>query len=201
MYKVFFNENQIIISETPIDSPLSDVFKSIQNPSKNQLLEAFQDLDPEGATVLNFWGRKDTIWNSFKEHFKWIEAAGGWVLNAKAEVLLIYRLKKWDLPKGKIEKGEEVKEAAIREVEEETGLGELDILNELPTSYHMYPRKGKMYLKKTHWFSMTCADSSVPVPQVEEDIEEVKWVPKDELVAYKSNTYPAIAELMEEQMR
>lgn len=199
MYKVFFNENQIIISDNPIETALKSQIKLVHNPTNQAIQNNFESLDEQGDACINFWGRKDMIWKAFKEQFTWIEAAGGWVVNQQNELLLIYRLKRWDLPKGKIEKGEGVEEAAIREVEEETGLSKLSISKTLPSSYHIYPRKGKMYLKQTHWFKMVCADEATPVPQIEEDIEKVEWVALDELAPYAQNTYPAIAELMKEQ--
>ena len=51
-----------------------------------------------------------------------IEAAGGLVKNENGDYLFIYRNDKWDLPKGKIEKDEKTKVAAVREVEEECGI-------------------------------------------------------------------------------
>ena len=75
------------------------------------------------------------LWNSdleklkkaFFKHFTHIEAAGGIVENEKKELLFIYRLGKWDLPKGKVEKGESIAETAVREVEEETGATNLKL--------------------------------------------------------------------------
>jgi ADP-ribose pyrophosphatase YjhB (NUDIX family) len=52
---------------------------------------------------------------------KIVMAAGGLVENEHGEILLIYRKKHWDLPKGKLDAGETLEECAVREVEEETG--------------------------------------------------------------------------------
>jgi len=74
------------------------------------------------------------------------------VKNQKSEYLLIKRLGIWDLPKGKIDKGETTSEAAVREVREETGLKNIEIIGQLPDTFHIYNQKGKWLLKKTYWF-------------------------------------------------
>src|ERR1035437_7141982 len=115
---------------------------------------------------------------TFKElckKFKYIEAAGGLVLNNKGKVLMIHRLGVWDLPKGKIDKGETSRKAAVREIEEESGIGKLKIIKSLPPTYHIYTLKGKRILKKTFWFKMTSSDTKKPIPQTEENIDEVSW--------------------------
>ena len=111
-------------------------------------------------------------------------------------MLFIFRNGKWDLPKGKVEKGEKVDEAAIREVEEECGVSNVEILNTLPSTYHIYPYKGKNVLKRTYWYSMTCNDSSKLIPQVEEGITEVKWISISALEPVKNNTFPSILYLL-----
>ena len=102
----------------------------------------------------------------FNSLFRLIEAAGGLVKNQKEEWLFIYRNGKWDLPKGKIEKGEGIKKAAIREVKEECGIKKLKILKELPSTYHTYFMEEKAILKRTYWFEMSCGDDSKLVPQI-----------------------------------
>ena len=77
----------------------------------------------------------------FKEQFKTIEAAGGLVKKGD-KTLLIYRLKKWDLPKGKLEKGETIPEGALREVEEECGI-KVSLGQKICTTRHTYSMKEK----------------------------------------------------------
>ena len=60
------------------------------------------------------------VLNDVKSMFKVVKAAGGVIENENKQILFIYRLKKWDLPKGKKDKGESIMDCAIREVEEET---------------------------------------------------------------------------------
>lgn len=134
----------------------------------------------------------------FNSLFRIIEAAGGLVKNKKEEWLFIYRNGKWDLPKGKIEKGEGIKKAAIREVEEECGIRKLKILKELPSTYHTYFMEEKPILKRTYWFEMSCGDDSKLVPQIEEGITDVKWLSSKKLKKVYDNTYESIKEVMKE---
>jgi 8-oxo-dGTP pyrophosphatase MutT (NUDIX family) len=137
-----------------------------------------------------------SIHKIFKD-YSYIEAAGGLILNDKGKVLMIRRLGFWDLPKGKIEKGETPRKAAIREIKEECGIGKLKIIEELPSTYHVYELNGKKILKRTYWFMMTCSDDTKPVPQTEENIDEVKWMSKTRMKGINSkNTYGSILDVL-----
>jgi len=131
----------------------------------------------------------------FMSMFTIIDAAGGLVRNDKGQWLFIYRNGKWDLPKGKIEKGEKIKTAAIREVEEECGIAKLKIVKELSSTYHIYSLEEKTVLKRTYWFKMACADTSPLVPQTEEGITDVKWFNLEEVQHALKNTYGSIKEV------
>jgi len=114
--------------------------------------------------------------SDFFSLFKLIEAAGGLVLNPAGEILFIFRRGFWDLPKGKIDKGESPSEAALREVREETGLEQLDLGAELMITYHTYREKdGRRILKRTYWYRMETKERELH-PQAEEDIEEAVWM-------------------------
>ena len=137
------------------------------------------------------------MWNDLLLHFKLINAAGGVVKNNKGEILFIFRMGKWDLPKGKIEKGESIEKAAIREVEEECGIGKIKITGKLNPTYHVYELKGKEIIKKTYWFSMKTSDNSIPKAQLEENISEVCWIKKKDIKTLLKNTYPSIADVVD----
>jgi 8-oxo-dGTP pyrophosphatase MutT (NUDIX family) len=138
----------------------------------------------------------EVIWKDFLSRYKLIEAAGGLVKNEKEEILFIFRRGKWDLPKGKLEKGESIKECAIREVEEECGIKHLKIIRELPSTFHTYELKGKAVLKRSYWYEMTAPGDQKLVPQVEEDITEIKWINKRELPKVLKNCFSSIAEVI-----
>ena len=133
----------------------------------------------------------------FKSMFKNIEAGGGLVKNAKGEYLFIFRNGKWDLPKGKLEKGETIKKCAKREVMEECGIKKLSVKKQLTTTYHIYKLKEKEVLKQTTWFEMECLDTSKLKPQTEEGITKVKWFKKENLKTVVKNTYPSVIDVIE----
>ena len=138
------------------------------------------------------------MWALFYEIFKVIEAAGGIVRQRSSrKYLFIYRNDKWDLPKGRIEEDEAVRTAAIREVEEETGVADLAITAALPTTLHLFHRNGKYRLKKTYWYAMETDFDEALIPQEEEGIQKVEWVAKEEVPNLYSNIYANIRHLWE----
>lgn len=134
---------------------------------------------------------------AFAKHFAPIAAAGGIVQNDKKELLFILRLGKWDLPKGKVEKGENLETCAVREVEEETGVANLTLHQKVGETYHTYNAFGKHFLKTTHWYHITCTGKQTLVPQTAEDITEIKWWKTTDMKEPLANTYPSIIEILD----
>jgi 8-oxo-dGTP pyrophosphatase MutT (NUDIX family) len=128
-----------------------------------------------------------------------IEAAGGLVKNENGDYLFIYRNDKWDLPKGKIEKDEKVKVAAVREVEEECGIMVSKLGAKICKTYHAYISKGEVVLKKTHWFNMKYKGEDKLKPQIEEGITDVRWFKKNHIDAILANTFPSILDVLAEK--
>jgi 8-oxo-dGTP pyrophosphatase MutT (NUDIX family) len=135
--------------------------------------------------------------NAFFKKFTIIHAAGGFVLNKDNEVLMMFRRGKWDLPKGKMDKGETFEECAVRETEEETGLKNIKLISPLITTYHTYHEGTKFVLKETKWFTMTVDDEQKLTPQTEEQITKLEWVGKNKLKEYLSNSFPSVADVLE----
>lgn len=133
---------------------------------------------------------------TFFKNFKIIEAAGGIVQNDKKEILFINRLGKWDLPKGKIEKGEKEEACAVREVTEETGVVNLHLKKKIGETYHVYEEFGKHFLKISHWYHMTCSSKQELQPQTEEHITDIKWVKTINIKEPVKNTYPSIKDIL-----
>jgi len=110
---------------------------------------------------------------------------------------MIFRNNKWDLPKGKLEQNENIKECAIREVQEECGASGLRIINALQDTYHIYEINGIKILKRTYWFSMHTDSKCSLEPQIEEGITEVVWVDKEQIAEKLNNSFRNIKELLE----
>lgn len=117
---------------------------------------------------------KSAVEEKIKGMFKVIKAAGG-VVAKENQWLMIYRRKKWDLPKGKLDKGESSKLAAVREIEEETGVKAL-IQKKICTTWHTYTYNNSKILKRTKWYLLECVDDSKMNPQADEEIEKLEWV-------------------------
>ncbi len=126
-----------------------------------------------------------------------IIAAGGIVENEHGEILFQLRRGKWDLPKGKLDDGETIEACAVREVEEETGLTNIELGELIDITTHFYIEHNKEIEKETHWFAMKVMGEQKLVPQLAEDITELKWVREHEMQPYLSNTFSNIIEIVE----
>lgn len=172
MYKVFINEKRLTLGNAPLG-----IVKNFSFQGPATLEMAIDLLENTSSSDIHVYGDStEEVFSAFSSFYKKIEAAGGLVKNPKGELLFIHRLGKWDLPKGKIEKDESIETAAVREIEEETGLSDLSIQTPARTTYHTYvERNGTKALKVTYWFHMLYEGSAVPVPQLEEGITKVEW--------------------------
>lgn len=133
---------------------------------------------------------------AFFKKFTFIQAAGGLVQNEKKEILIIFRRGKWDLPKGKLDKDEKLENCAIREVEEETGLQNVQIVSPLTITYHTYHEGARFILKESHWYNMTVKGDQLLVPQTTEDIHEIKWVNRSASEEYMKNSFPSVVDVL-----
>ena len=132
----------------------------------------------------------------FFSNFKKIKAAGG-IVKSDDQQLFIKRNGKWDIPKGKMEKGEKPRETAIREIQEESGLkGVLTIESKLMKTYHCYFMYEQSVLKKTTWFILNYEGSNEVEAQAEEGITEVVWLKKSQLAKVKKNTYSSVRDVL-----
>ena len=132
-------------------------------------------------------------WDKFCARHVLIEAAGGLVYNLKNQLLMIFRNEKWDLPKGKLETGENSKTCAMREVEEECGVSNLHIVKELKNTYHTYEMNGISMLKRTYWFRMATDYNSDLTPQIKEGITKAEWVSKKDVLSRMENTFLSLS--------
>jgi len=138
----------------------------------------------------------DELKKAFLKKFTTVHAAGGFIKNEKNELLMIYRKGKWDLPKGKMDKGETAEECVVREVKEETGLKDVELIAPLTTTYHTYHEGSRFILKETTWFRMKAESKQELIPQKEEDINEAKWVNEKELKECLKNSWHVIEDIV-----
>lgn len=125
-----------------------------------------------------------------RRRFKVVDAAGGLVIK-RGKFLMIHRMKKWDLPKGKRDPGESSRQTAVREVKEECGI-EVKLGKRIVTTWHTYTMNKNMMLKRTRWYSMELTDDSQMKPEKTEDIEEVRWMTRKEVYHALENSYNSI---------
>lgn len=128
-----------------------------------------------------------------------IIAAGGLVTNDQNELLMIFRRGKWDLPKGKLDKGESIERCAVREVEEETGIRDIQLGALIDITYHDYfdPWSKEEVTKETHWYAMSIKGKQALIPQTEEDITDIQWINDTTLSKCLSNSYPTIIDIID----
>jgi 8-oxo-dGTP pyrophosphatase MutT (NUDIX family) len=179
-YKIFINNIVVILAQHKQGFLLPKRTKNITIYHINKLsnlkkLITAVEIGSISENLIILSDDLEWLHNNFFASFKIIIAGGGLVLNQKGETLMMFRKKRWDLPKGKIEKEESIKEGAMREIEEETSVKVKRIIKKLGKTYHTYKLKDKWVLKETHWFLMEGDGTSKLVPQTEEDIEKVGW--------------------------
>lgn len=199
MYRIFRGKHLIVLTDMDSDADQFHPDFILKKPDESQILEMLR-ISKRSTKPLNIVmiGKPKQILKRIKAEFKVVKAAGGLVFNKKNKILAIKRLGKWDLPKGKLKKGENIEECAMREVEEETGASGLSIVEHLTETYHTYYRNKKWHLKKTYWYIMDCTEPDNLVPQIEEDIEKVKWFKFSKLDPDTLDTYPAIKWILHE---
>lgn len=200
MYKFYFDKKVVNVGTHRNFEDISgneSIYTYNKGTGLRPIIERFLS-DKETMEIYIINADENAFWKDVFLNFKYREAAGGVVTNEKGEVLVIKRWEKWDLPKGGIKKAENSRNAAMREVEEETAIGDLKITGILPFTFHLYAEKENLYLKKTYWYAMKTSSTKEPTPQKEEDIEIAKWINKEELNSVKENTWDSLFDVWNE---
>ena len=200
MRKIYFEKRCILIC-SPEDPALSDPnsveFHIGDRIDVHTLVLMFESSE----TLARIYIPTRDIERMYKRlcaEFREVNAAGGLVSNRRGDYLLISRNGLWDLPKGHQEAGEDIRTTAIREVQEETGVNNLELGDLICVTDHCYIRGGMWHLKHTWWFSMLYTEPTDLTPQREEDISKAAWVAKSALPPYLKDTYPSILEVFRE---
>lgn len=193
-YGLIVREFESIVPEVLVDDVL------LMNASFEQidsLLKLMTDKKLKKVHSIFISSReKRSLINYLKGKFKVIKAAGG-VVEKDGKLLMIYRRKVWDIPKGKLDKGETIEQCAVREVEEETGV-KVEIDKEIDAVWHTYTNRKKYILKKTYWYAMRCLDDKNMEPQKGEGIKKVEWMDLEEVRKALHDSYRSIRYVMQE---
>ncbi|NRB51768.1 MAG: NUDIX domain-containing protein [Saprospiraceae bacterium] len=203
MYKIYINETPLLLFDAGKGQKLPEAGPNellMRYTGKAKFLLNYADMLEKSQRydrVIIHSTDYEKLVADFQSNYKILEAAGGLVYNEDQKVLMIFRRDFWDLPKGKIDPGESKEEAAVREVEEETGLQDITLRDLITETYHTYrTKKGNRILKRTYWFRMD-APSQALVPQTEEDIEQAIWQDLDTFLQTSPVIYKSILEVLE----
>ena len=201
MYKIYFNNKPLFITSQITKEP-----EELLHHEETVLIDEF-NVHTVKAMLHEMEAQKihagvflhddvEAVMKAFKKKFVLIKAAGGLIHTKDDGLLLIFRRGKWDLPKGKLDDGEDLETCAVREVNEETGLENVKIEKPLCITYHTYHQDGKHILKESHWFLMKAKKQNNLLPQLEEDIDKCEWVPIGQLSTYMENTHASILDVV-----
>jgi len=193
-YRIYINNVSLSVTES---APKAVDKSQLLNVENFDFLAFYKSLKKNNSNAYYLESSDPkVVFSTIKKKLTIIKAAGGLVTNAKGEFLFIFRNKKWDLPKGKVEKGEKIKATAVREVEEECGVKIEKREERLCKTYHIYELGNKIILKRTSWYKMSVKGSPKLIPQTAEGITTASWVAKDGIAAKLKNTYPLILEVL-----
>lgn len=203
MYKIFQENKALVFPKIEGDSLKFDATPQESDRYDAELLcdflpEWLDDHDPSD-TFIHEVGENAVV-QALKETFRMAPAAGGIVMK-DGKFVSIVRKGIPDLPKGHVEQGETPEEAALREVEEETGIGNLKIVKALPNTWHCYLEHEEWALKPTYWYLMSTIEDIQPKPQTEEGITEIKLIGNEEIEDFLKNTFRSISEILGKDLR
>lgn len=189
MYRVFVNDKPILLT-TEISEETNFKNYLLDTVNIEKVIKELNTTDLEAVRLIH--KNPDKLLKKFLKKLPNVIAGGGKVYNEQGDILFIFRNNKWDLPKGKAESKESIEETSIREVEEETGVKDLEIVKPLDITYHIFKRHGKYKIKVTHWFEMKTTYSGVLEPQENEGITKVEWLNAAESANALNNSYANI---------
>lgn len=200
MYTIYFDNKPFYITLT-LTAELKTLAYThgtlmLNQPNEILVQKALKDIQESAKAVILLTDNVEGNFTLVKNHFVHIQAGGGLVKNELDEYLFIFRQGKWDLPKGKLDPGETIEACALREVSEETGLQNITPGNFLLDTWHVYKGWGQHVLKQSSWFSMQAPSGQQLTPQTEEDIQEIKWLKKEDWHMISNNTFPSIIDVL-----
>ena len=195
MYKVFVNDRPLFLTNEIFKETDFQLFLLESVDFKHLIVKMFQNKIHKAYL---YYPDEKEIMKVLKTKIPVNKAGGGLVYNKNGDVLFIFRNGKWDLPKGGTEKGEDIEQTSMREVEEETGVNGLKIIKKLQKTYHIFKRNGVYKLKITHWFEMQTDFEGIPEGQIDEGIDKVEWKNPTQIQEALKNSYENIKLLFQE---
>jgi ADP-ribose pyrophosphatase YjhB (NUDIX family) len=200
--KIYFNDKPLFLCDE-IDKRIEPLIHHddalfIDELNAHTVKTMIHEMQQPGVHAGIFYHpRLEELKKAVEKKFTPVRAAGGLVKHDDDKALMIFRRGKWDLPKGKLNKNESIEDCAIREVEEETGLVNVEIKSPLMVTYHTYHEGTKYVLKESHWFTMYVSGEQQLIPQIEEDVLDIKWIDQKDIRSYVSKGFPLILDIME----
>lgn len=200
--KIYFNEKPLFLTDsiTPEIEPFAHhddavLIDEFSHGGINSMIHEMRQEKVHAGIYLH--NNVEELKKAFWKKFILIRAGGGLVINEEKELLFIFRRGKWDLPKGKLDDGETIEECAVREIQEETGLQQVELQKHLVTTWHTYDESGHHILKETDWYLLSAPKEQALTPQTVEQITKIEWGLPDNIEKYKSNTFPAIFDVLQ----
>jgi 8-oxo-dGTP pyrophosphatase MutT (NUDIX family) len=195
--KIYYNNKPLILANNEKSNKTFAEYSVLMGASANNFNEAIRLLDRKDTKgVLLIDESREQIEKELLWAFYPLHSGGGVVLNETGDVLMIFRRGRWDLPKGKLDEGEDIEQCAVREVIEETGLKTVEIKHKIGNTLHIYPMAGKLILKHTAWYLMQGSAKEPLLPQAEENIEKVMWVKPSGISCLLQNSFETIGDIL-----
>ena len=199
--KIYYNDKPLILTtdkEAYISEyPVAEAYTFFDGATLRSFAQATQQMDRpgiKGAIIEDI--SEDSLLGQLNAMYRSIDAAGGIATDEADDVLMIFRRGKWDLPKGKLDAGEDIEECALREVSEETGLQDPVLGNKICDTYHIYSQNNEQFLKRTAWYMMKGSSANKLMPQKEENILDARWVSRKDVPPLAALSYEAVREVL-----
>lgn len=204
-FKIYFSDKPLFIagaSNPEIEPYLNrEDTVTIYRLTPQSVQEAIMHMEtPAIQAVVILYPDQQAVLQELMRQLIPIQAGGGLVYRKDQTVLLIFRRGKWDLPKGKLDEGEDIATCALREITEETGLANIHLEQPLLTTYHTYYQNDRHILKESTWFLVRAEGQEAAVPQLDEDIVECRWVPVEQLESYMAEAHASVVDVLKKGM-
>ncbi|MCC6186033.1 MAG: NUDIX domain-containing protein [Chitinophagaceae bacterium] len=195
--KIYYNNKPLVLASEQPTHTQYEGYELISGANAKNFDDALKMLDKHSCKgILIIEPDRELLEKELLWAFYPLHSGGGVVLNENGDVLMIFRRGRWDLPKGKLDEGEDIEQCAVREVIEETGLKTVTIKSKICNTLHIYPLSGKLILKYTAWYIMQGVAGEALLPQAEENIEKAMWVKPSEIPQLLENSFETIGDVL-----